>query len=356
MKEGISLQEMAAEITRQNQLKEDYLVDTRSLKLEPSGNQLYLHMYDNDTEALEPFEVNSIAHRQVGSYLKIPADYYDRMRTEYPELLAQNVNSWFNQEPAKRMLRTIGGTARAFLSNRYRRIDNMEIAKVVLPIIGQMEGAHFESCQITESRMYMKIVNTRLEAEVLPGDIVQAGLIISNSEVGQGSVNIQPLVYRLVCRNGMVVNDARTRQYHTGRINTLEENFQLYSEETLAAEDNAFVKKIEDTVKAAVEEARFSQVIDIMRGATAAKMNTTDVPEIVRLASRDFHITEDESAGVLQHLIEGNDLTLYGLSNAVTRHSQDVESYDRATALESIGYKILTMPPRQWNKINQMAA
>lgn len=76
----------------------------------------------------------------------------------------------------------------------------MEIAKVVLPLIGQMEGAHFESCQITESRMYMKIVNTRLEAEVVPGDIVQAGLIISNSEVGQGSVNIQPLVYRLVCK------------------------------------------------------------------------------------------------------------------------------------------------------------
>ena len=55
-------------------------------------------------------------------------------------------------------------------------------------------------------------------------------------------------------------------------------------------------------------------------------------------------------------MIEGNDLTLYGLSNAVTRHSQNVESYDRATTLESIGYKILTMPPRQWNKINQMAA
>ena len=130
----------------------------------------------------------------------------------------------------------------------------------------------------------------------------------------------------------------------------------MYSEETLAAEDHAFVKKIEDTVKAAGEEARFSQVIDIMRNATAAKMNTADVPELVRLTSRDFHITEDESAGVLQHLIEGNDLTLYGLSNAVTRHSQNVESYDRATALESIGYKILTMPSRQWSKINQMAA
>ena len=65
---------------------------------------------------------------------------------------------------------------------------------------------------------------------------------------------------------------------------------------------------------------------------------------------------EEESSGVLQRLIEGNDLTLYGLSNAVTRHSQDVEDYDRATALEGIGYNILSMPARQWSRINQMAA
>lgn len=69
-------------------------------------------------------------------------------------------------------------------------------------------------------------------------------------------------------------------------------------------------------------------------------MDTHDVPAIVKLASKEFHITDSESTGVLQRLIESNDLTLYGLSNAVTRHSQDVESYDRASELESIGYSI----------------
>ena len=353
MKEGLSLQEMAAEIIRQSQQKADYLVDTRLLQMEPFGNNVYLQLEGNE---IEPLEINQNAHRQLGAHLKIPVDYYDRMLSQYPDLLAQNVNAWLQREPSARMVRTLSGTARAFLSNRYRRIDNIEIAKIVLPIIGQMNGAHFESCQITDSRMYLKVVNTRLEAEVVPGDIVQAGIIISNSEVGQGSVSIQPLVYRLVCSNGMVVNDAKARKYHTGRINTLEENFQLYSEETLAAEDHAFVKKIEDTVKAAVDEARFAQVIDLMRNATEAKMNTADVPKLVKLASKDFGIKEDESTGILQHLIEGKDLTLYGLSNAVTRHSQDVENYDRATQLESIGYKILSMPAPQWNRINQMAA
>ncbi len=338
MKSGISLVEMAQEIQRQNDMKADYMLDTRSLRLEPFGGGLYLNAYDQSGDyAVEPLEVNAIAHRQIGTHLKIPAAYYDKMLEEYPELLAQNVNAWFQREPAVRMVRTIDGTARAFLSNRYRRIDNLDIAGIVLPVLQEMEGMHFESCQLTDSRMYIKVVNTRLEAEVVPGDIVQSGIIISNSEVGLGSVSIQPLVYRLVCSNGMVVNDAQTRRNHVGRVNEASENYQLYSEKTLEADDKAFAMKIQDTVRAVVDEVRFTRVVNMMREAKDAPMNTAAVPGIVKLVSKDFHITDDESSGVLQRLIEGNDLTLYGLSNAVTRHSQDVKDYDRATALEGIG-------------------
>lgn len=356
MKEGLSLQEMAAEIERQSRQKEDYLVDTRNLWMEPFNAQVYLHMRENGTDVIEPLEINRIAHRQLGTQLKIPAAYYDRMRTDYPDLLAQNVNAWFQREPATRMIRTMAGTARAILSNRYRRIDNLQVAQTVLQILGEMQGIHFESCQITDSRMYLKVVNTRLQAEVTPGDIVQAGIIVSNSEVGQGSVCVQPLVYRLVCSNGMVVNDAQTRRNHVGRVNDAAENYLLYSDETLAADDHAFLLKLQDTVRAAVDEARFSQVVGLMQSAKQAVMESKDIPGVVRLTSREFHITEEESTGVLQHLIEGKDLSLYGLSNAITRHSQDVESYDRATELESIGYNVLSMPARQWNRINQMAA
>ena len=188
-----------------------------------------------------------------------------------------------------------------------------------------------------------------------PGDIVQAGVIISNSEVGLGSVSIQPLIYRLVCSNGMVVNEAAARRNHVGRVTDSEENFSVYSQATLDAEDKAFVMKIQDTVRAAVEEARFSQIVGKMQEAKAAQMDTHDVPAVVKLASKEFHITDSESTGVLQRLIESNDLTLYGLSNAVTRHSQDMESYDRASELESIGYSILTMPAQQWSRINRAA-
>ena len=76
-----------------------------------------------------------------------------------------------------------------------------------------------------------------------------------------GSVCVQPLIYRLVCLNGMVVNDAATRRYHVGRENTANENYELYSDDTIRADDHAFILKMQDTVKAAVDEVRFSQVI-----------------------------------------------------------------------------------------------
>ena len=357
MKSGVSLQQMLTEVKRQSESKEDYLIAPNRLRMESYGKEMFLHLSDDSgTELIEPMTITGIAHRQIGTHLRIPAAYYDRMREERPDLLAYNANTWFKQESSQRMLRTLDGSARAYLSNRYRRIDNIDIAGVTLPILGGLPDIRFESCQITESRMYIKAVNPRLQAEVSPGDIVQAGVIISNSEVGLGSVSIQPLIYRLVCSNGMVVNDAQTRRNHVGRVNEASENYQLYSEKTLEADDKAFAMKIQDTVRAVVDEVRFTRVVNMMREAKDARMNTSDVPGIVKLVSRDFHITDEESSGVLQRLIEGNDLTLYGLSNAVTRHSQDVPDYDRATALEGIGYNILSMPARQWSRINQLAA
>lgn len=357
MKPGLTIEQLAAEILRQKDAKEDYLVNTRNLWMEPSGDEVILRVVDGDSvDRIEPLDIGPNAHRQIGTQLSIPSKYYEKMRKENPELLATNVNCWFAAEPKDRMLRVLDGKARALLSNRYLRMDHYQIASAVLPIIGEMPDARFESCEITENRMYIKAVNPRLQSEVTPGDIVQAGLIISNSEVGLGSVSIQPLVYRLVCKNGMIVNDAATKRNHVGRVNSSEENFLLYSDETLKADDHAFLLKVQDTVRAAVDEAKFSMVVGRMREATGAAINTTNVPEVVKLTSRDFGITDSEQIGVLQHLIEGKDLSLYGLSNAVTRYSQDVENYDRATDLEVIGYNILMMNPKQWNRINQMAA
>ena len=162
----------------------------------------------------------------------------------------------------------------------------------------------------------------------------------------------------LACLNGMVVNDSstRTRRNHVGRANSADEHFALYSKETLDQDGKAFMMKVQDTVRAAVDEARFSRVLDTMRESTQAKLDTTDIPSLVKLTSSNFGLTETEGKGVLQHLLEDADYTLYGLANAVTRYSQDVEDYDRASKLEVIGYNVMTMPKAMFRQINQGAS
>ena len=252
-----------------------------------------------------------------------------------------------------RLVAGAGQVARALLSERYRRIDNMEIATAVLPLFAGNDQYEVMSCEVTENRLYLKVVNHRLEMEVRKGDIVQAGVMISNSEVGLGAVSIQPLVYRLVCTNGMVVNDMGERRHHVGRqAKAVEDSFALYSDETMEAEDKAFLLKLRDTTMAAIDEARFSQVVGRLQESMAVPI-TGKVQDVVQLTAQSYGINAEEQEGILKYLIEGGDLSLYGLSNAVTRASQDIVSYDRATTLEGIGWQVATMEPQQWKQINQ---
>ena len=99
-----------------------------------------------------------------------------------------------------------------------------------------------------------------------------------------------------------------------------------------------------------------SQVVGLMRQAKDAKFISKDVPAIVELTAKEFNLTELERSGVLNSLIRRGDMTLYGLANAITEHSQQVESYDRATVLESVGYDVLTMGRTTWSRINGVAA
>ena len=123
MKSGVTLQQMLTEVKRQSESKEDYLIAPNRLRMESYGKEMFLHLSDDSgTELIEPMTITGIAHRQIGTHLRIPAAYYDRMREERPDLLAYNANTWFKQESSQRMLRTLDGSARAYLSNRYRRI------------------------------------------------------------------------------------------------------------------------------------------------------------------------------------------------------------------------------------------
>ena len=374
MKQGRSIAEVLRELQRQNTMKRDFITPARALHLEDDGRTFVMNGVPGAEGAggsvsgeesagnTMVLDTTPLFHRQVASSLGIPAKYYDLMQDQKPELLADNVNSWLSDRDQNYMVRSMGGEAagtdtaflaRAFLSDRYRRIDNMDVAAAVLPLFAGSDQFEIVSSEVTSVRMYIKILNHRLEAEVKPGDYVQAGVVISNSEVGLGAVSVQPLLYRLICTNGMVINDFGQRKHHIGRAaKVMDDSFELYSDATIEAEDKAFLLKLRDVTRAAIEETRFNQIVDTLRESTDARI-TGPVQDVVELTGKSLGITQDEQDGVLKYLIEGGDLSLYGLSNAFTRFSQDVESYDRATALEGMGWQVATMPKTQWKEINR---
>ena len=352
MKTGRPLNEVMMELNRQNQRKKDYIGSAQALRLFEDGQTFEI----GSMSGAQQFGTTRLFHRQVASALGIPAKYYDIMQSQKPELLAQNVNAWLSDRENSYMIRTMdyggGRVARALLSDRYRRIDNMEIASAVLPLFAGSDQYEVISSEVTENRMYLKILSRRLEMEVVPGDYVQAGVVISNSAVGLGSVNVQPLVYRLVCTNGMIVNDMGERKNHVGRAaKAVEDSFHIYSDETMEAEDKAFLLKLRDVTMAAIEEGRFAQVVGKLKESAGIPI-TGKVTEVVELTGKTYGFNTDEQDSILQYLIAGGDLSQYGLSNAITRASQDVESYDRATALEGIGWQVAAMPATQWKELN----
>jgi hypothetical protein len=89
--------------------------------------------------------------------------------------------------------------------------------------------------------MYLKVVTPSVRYEIAPGDVVQAGVVISNSEVGQGTLSVQPLVFRLVCRNGLIASDRALRKTHVGRaLESADESVLVFKDDTLRADDTAF--------------------------------------------------------------------------------------------------------------------
>lgn len=354
MKSGRSLVNLAQELERQLTTKRDLVVPSSLLQCrtdEGGDLKLIIDARQGDGE----YGVTELARRQLAEKLKIPFTYFERMRTEQPALLDRNVNTWLQSDDDRRMIRTLDGQVRAVLSDRYRRLDNFDLAENVLPILQRLEGARFESVELTDTKMYLKVVTPRVEYEIAPGDVVQAGIVISNSEVGCGTLSVQPLVFRLVCRNGLIAPDRALRKTHVGRtLHQDDDPVSVFRDDTLAADDKAFFLKVRDVVEAAVSEATFRQVAQKMQKARDIRLTGDPVKAVEVLANR-YTLNESERAGVLRHLIVEGDLSAYGLVNAVTHFSQGVEDYDRATEFEALGGKLIELPASEWKALAEAA-
>ena len=333
---GRSIQSISEELDRQRKSKFDFIIPTMFMGMTFNGALL-------NKKSGKELPLTDYAHGQIAEHMKIPRAYYKRMQLESPELLARNVNTWMEKQPkgTKRLVRVLDGKGRAYLSDRYLPIDNWDTLNALLPSL-QDAGCEIVSAEVTENRMYIKAITPRITGEIKVGDKVQGGLIISNSEIGAGRVEVSPLLYRLVCSNGMIVPDMSLKRHHVGR-RVAEEDLTvngIYSRETIAADIATFLLKARDTVRAVLDQTVFDDVIKRTRRAAGEVIE--DAEECIEDVTNRYGLSDEERTALFNNFLGGADNSRWGLVNAVTLTAHhDVTDYDRSVELEKIGGEIL---------------
>lgn len=349
------VQAFATELQRQHFAKRDFVCDVRDFRFSTdTGGTLGSIRGVQAHEGADPdyFQVSDHAHDQIATFCDIPRAYYDRMREKQHGLLDTSVHTWLDAQGGKRrMIRTLDGRVRAFLSDRYRRIDNFDLANVILPELHQL-GATFKDLEITEKRMYIKVAfeatNHLFDNPVnrVVGDRMFLGLTIRNSEIGAGKVEILPMSLILSCVNGATHNEMGATRRHVGaRINATDDDdkaMELYSEEALEADDKALMLKVRDTVRATASDVVFKKIVEQMEHSVNSPISALPIHAVQQLG-KTVALQSTEEEGILHHLIQGGSMSQWGLMNAVTRHAQDVKDYDRRDMLEELGGDILAM-------------
>ncbi len=321
----------------------DYLTDTRNLtfKTDEDGSKVYV---EAQGERTLQYGITELAEQQVAARLKIPMQYYRYMKENQPDLLDTNVNTWFQNKPETRFVRTLKGNVRAFLSDRYQVVDNLEIAAKALTVMNENQDWVQGSLAVTDEHLYIKVLSERFSDEISVGDTVQAGFVVSNSEVGLGCVRVEPLIYRLVCTNGMIVPDKAHRKYHVGQKQEIDENYalEIFRTETIETSNKAYLMKIEDIIRGALNESVFRDTVARMRKAKEMTIDVDPV-ETARAVGKTFNMNEAEIMTVGANYLNDNDFTQYGLANAVTKTANTRPAYERATEFEKFGGLVLDM-------------
>lgn len=200
------LQFLIEELERQKPLKWDKRTNSSELEMTLFEDALRFKINGGDS-----FPITKPCHNQIAEKLEIPLKYYHKMGSEAPELLARNVNTWPERSEKDFFIRGMGDSVRAFLSDRYRVIDHLDVLLCALNEL-QAHSAEIEDCFLSEIEMNIKVKSQGLRDFVRhKDDLIMGGLFLTNSETGHKALRIEPRLFRVKCSNGMIIEEFITR-------------------------------------------------------------------------------------------------------------------------------------------------
>ncbi|MFD8564668.1 DUF932 domain-containing protein [Streptosporangium canum] len=284
--------------------------------------------------------------------LGIPLPYLRRMREHKPDLYDANVNGWLAGDERRFLVRCLSGdggpgVARAFLSDRYKIIDNLDVLMATLDGVRQAGvDVTIDGCDLTERRMYVRIVCEQISAlapELLrnyrspftgevgaDNPVVFSGFVISNSETGCGAFTIVPRLVVQVCRNGLTINADAMRHVHLGA--RLEDGPVRWSAETHEKNLALVTSQTRDAISTFLDVDYVTAKLNELTETASAEIHHPE--KTIQLVAKKLSFTAEQQEEILRHFIRGGDLTAGGVLHAVTSAAQNLANADTAYEME----------------------
>jgi hypothetical protein len=285
--------------------------------------------------------------------LAIPAAYLRRLRAEHTSLYDANVNGWLERSDKRYLIRGLrggggSGVARAFLSDGYKIIDNLDVLMAALDGIRQAgTPVAIDGCDLTQRRMYVRVVCEAVRAlapELLRSyrspftgatgagnPVIFGGFVLTNSETGCGAFTLTPRLIVQVCRNGMTITKDALRAVHLG--GRLDEGVIRWSSDTQQRNLALVTAQARDAVTTFLDTSYVTAKIRELTRAAGAPVD--DPEEAIKVVAAKLRFTDDQQKTILAHFIRGADLSAGGVMHAVTSAAQTLEDADTAHDMEA---------------------
>lgn len=262
-----------------------------------------------------------------------PDGLADEGRLLFSRLSNWGMERWQGNRKDNLKLRLRGDEIRTVVSDKFAGIDNDWLMHCLSKIVPGGMVSHYRNDGDLMNGLLLIPDTIREETDSDYG----GGIHFSNSEIGTGSVNVQPAVFRAICMNGCIWGQVKGAEViykqHSGVVDYEKLALAIYA---------SIQKQIPLTVRA-MEEMLALKEIRLASGIEALQL-IVSVGDNTGVAQS----TQKKWAGA--YVEEGADLNVHGLIQGLTRTVRENKSTDSVEVEKRAG--ALAHRPRNWWEAN----
>lgn len=321
-----SLDEILADIKKDDLNKYDFNVRGKDLVFRENGT-----LVKKGKEYKTGLHVSDYAMTQLLTRYDLPVRENKTLFYEDPKNFTRMLNNYLQSDDRELLLRTRidrgVGIVRAALSDNYSIVNNSDIVEQVKQLLDEYVDVgisnYFNSDKLMHMRLVFNPTKERVENKDLKeDDIIMNGIDIVNSEVGRSSLRVEPIIYRLVCTNGL-------------KSWTLDGDDYVYMRHIHINKDelrDLIFKGVDQSLNRAYElSAKFKE---------SKKLLLANPVEEIQKIAEDNMLSKKLTEKIIDSYYEEPSQSLYGVVNAFTRAARNLPD-ERRLNLEKLAGRIL---------------